>query len=55
MAKKEQATPQDFTKDKHWGKGGRFVVDPKTGERIPADQYKPLPTDQSDKELNNVD
>ena len=26
----------DFTNDPYWGKGGRYVVDPKTGVRSPA-------------------
>lgn len=26
----------DFTKDPHWGKGGRYVVNPLTGQREPA-------------------
>lgn len=26
----------DFTKDPHWGKGGRYVVNPATGKREPA-------------------
>ena len=26
----------DFTKDPHWGKGGRYIVNPATGLREPA-------------------
>lgn len=26
----------DFTGDPYWGKGGRYVVDPATGKRMPA-------------------
>lgn len=22
--------------DSHWGRGGRFVIDPKSGQRVPA-------------------
>ena len=56
MAKKEQDhNPQpDFVGDEHWGKGGRFVVDPKTGKRIPAEQYKPAQVNKS-LQLNKPD
>lgn len=26
----------DFINDPYWGKGGRYVVDPETGKRMPA-------------------
>lgn len=33
----------DFTKAPHtcphWGKGGRYVIDPASGKRVPADQF----------------
>lgn len=60
MAKKEQpAEPQpaaapDYTGDEHWGKGGRYVIDPKTGKRIPAEQYKPDPVNEPE-EVSNAD
>lgn len=31
----EPAT-QDFTNCPHWGHGGRYVVDPETGQRVPV-------------------
>ena len=31
----EPATP-DFTACPYWGQGGRYVVDPATGQRIPV-------------------
>lgn len=27
---------QDFTACPHWGKGGRYTVDPATGARVPV-------------------
>lgn len=36
MSNKKQAAEFDFTKDPHWGKGGRYVVNPATGQREPA-------------------
>lgn len=27
---------QDFTACPHWGKGGRYIVDPATGQRVPV-------------------
>lgn len=57
MAKKEQqpdAAPE-YTGDAYWGKGGRFVIDPKTGKRVPAEQYKPEPVNTSNQEVNNAD
>jgi len=27
---------KDFIDDPWWGKGGRYVVDPETGRRVPA-------------------
>lgn len=55
MAKKEQppAAP-DYTGDEHWGKGGRFVIDPKTGKRIPAERYEPDSVNKPE-EGNNAD
>lgn len=55
MAKKEQppAAP-DYTGDEHWGKGGRYVIDPKTGKRIPAEQYKPDSVNKPE-EVSNAD
>lgn len=26
----------DFIDDPYWGKGGRYVVDPETGKRVPV-------------------
>lgn len=28
--------PTDFTACPHWGKGGRYTVDPATGARVPV-------------------
>lgn len=56
MAKKEQqpdAAPE-YTGDAYWGKGGRFVIDPKTGKRIPAEQYKPDSINKTE-EVENAD
>lgn len=33
---KSDSKEPDFTKDPHWGKGGRYVVNPATGQREPA-------------------
>lgn len=33
----EKLKPPDFTACPHWGKGGRYVVDPATGARVPVD------------------
>lgn len=30
------AAQPDFTGDEHWGRGGRYIVDPLTGKRVPA-------------------
>jgi hypothetical protein len=35
---------QDFTACPHWGQGGRYVVDPATGQRVPA-PAEPAATD----------
>lgn len=37
--KKDAPAPDPFAHigDPHWGKGGRYVVDPATGKRVPAD------------------
>lgn len=56
MAKpKAQPEQQDYTGDEHWGKGGRFVIDPITGKRVPAEKYQPEAIDKPDEELNNAD
>lgn len=31
----EQA-PADYVGDEHWGRGGRYIVNPQTGRREPA-------------------
>lgn len=36
-------TPIDFTADPHWGKAGRYVVDPVTGRREPVADPDPEP------------
>lgn len=33
---KNESKALDFTKDQHWGKGGRYIVNPLTGQREPA-------------------
>lgn len=30
------ADPFAHANDPHWGKGGRYIIDPATGQRIPA-------------------
>ncbi len=39
----QQKQPGDFTGCPHWGKGGRFVVDPATGQRVPVVEQEPTP------------
>lgn len=35
----------DYVGDEHWGKGGRYIVDPATGKRVPAPaEEQPPPT-----------
>ena len=36
MSDKKQPAEPNFTKDPYWGKGGRYVVNPLTGQREPA-------------------
>jgi len=47
MASKKPAPPTEaasdtaqdrssYVGDEHWGKGGRYVIDPATGARVPA-------------------
>lgn len=33
----------DFTTCPHWGQGGRYVVDPATGQRVPLASGPPAP------------
>lgn len=28
----------DYTRDPHWGRGGRYVIDPQTGARVPRQE-----------------
>ena len=37
------AAQPDFTGDEHWGRGGRYIVDPLTGKRIPAPAEDAIP------------
>ncbi|HJW23760.1 MAG TPA: hypothetical protein VJ576_02590 [Rhodocyclaceae bacterium] len=30
-----------FIGDEHWGKGGRYIIDPATGRRVPAPDTTP--------------
>lgn len=47
-----EAVQQDFTTCPHWGKGGRYVVDPTDGRRVRVEELpaeaEAAPTDPSD-------
>ncbi len=36
MEPNEPVPVRDYTGDEHWGIGGRYVIDPLTGRRVPA-------------------
>ena len=51
---KSDSKEPDFTKDPHWGKGGRYVVNPATGQREPAppaaEEAEPAPAGEPARE-----
>lgn len=50
MSKEQQQADSAWIGDAHWGKGGRYVLDPATGIRTPVSE-EPLaadPTAQSE-------
>lgn len=44
----------DFTDCPNWGKGGRFVVDPTTGQRVPVVEEEPTPAASEESKADQV-